>query len=69
MVFPNDDTGYRHTVFGALVYDGYAADVWACGVLLFRLTTGALPFFTNGSKEDLAQSILQDEATASGVST
>eukprot|EP01060_Flectonema_neradi_P009728 TRINITY_DN16938_c0_g1_i1.p1 TRINITY_DN16938_c0_g1~~TRINITY_DN16938_c0_g1_i1.p1 ORF type:complete len:275 (+),score=31.30 TRINITY_DN16938_c0_g1_i1:52-876(+) len=41
-------------------YLGSAADVWSCGVLLFALTTGSLPFDADGDNID---SLLQKVRT------
>jgi serine/threonine protein kinase len=48
--------GSRHyaapeIIQGDELYDGRAADVWACGVVLFALATGALPF--DGDDDEL----------------
>lgn len=31
-------------------YSGSAADIWACGVILYQLLTGVLPFRSNDEK-------------------
>ena len=43
-------------------YDGKAMDVWACGVILFKMLTGVFPF-ADASNSALTRQILTDMAT------
>jgi len=36
-------SSYLHQVFAGLSYNGYAVDMWACGVILFILLTAVPP--------------------------
>ena len=39
-------------VVDGVEYDGRAADAWSCGVLLFAIATGSLPFVEDETKSD-----------------
>ena len=41
-------------------YDGQAMDVWACGVILFRMLTGAFPFQDGSNGGLLTRKMMQD---------
>ena len=43
-------------------YDGKAMDVWACGVILFKMLTGAFPF-QDGTNRGLTKKIIRDMTT------
>jgi serine/threonine protein kinase len=34
-------------IFSKQQYSGQAADIWACGVILYNILTGILPFKRN----------------------
>ena len=41
-------------------YDGFKIDIWCCGIILFSMVTGQLPFYGK-NKSELFQSILKCE--------
>ena len=43
-------------------YDGKAMDVWACGVILFKMMTGAFPF-VDGTNSGLSKKMIRDMAS------
>lgn len=43
-------------------YDGKAMDVWACGVILFKMLTGAFPF-VDGANAGLSKKMIRDMAS------
>lgn len=43
-------------------YDGQAMDVWACGVILFKMLTGAFPFQDGSNGNLLTRKMMKDVA-------
>lgn len=47
---------------GTKGYDGQAMDVWACGVILFKMLTGAFPFQDGPHANQLTRKMMRDVA-------
>lgn len=50
-------------VIRAEMYRGDRADIWSCGVILYAMLTGSLPFDSPGDWSDVVQTVLSGQYT------
>ena len=50
-------------VIQAQEYRGDRADIWSCGIILFAMLTGTLPFDSDGDHRDVCRLVIQGQYT------